>query len=98
MTIQQDPERNEIKYLHKFADFAGQHILEIGCGEGRLTWQYAKEARSVIGIDLDADALRVAVIDKPSDLKNKVCFSYADSEHLPFAKETFAIALLAWSF
>lgn len=98
MTIQQDPERNETGYLHRFADFTGQRILEIGCGEGRLTWQYAKEAGLVTGIDLDADALRVAMIDRPSDLQNKVRFSQAASEYLPFSRESLAIAVLAWSF
>ena len=98
MTIQKDIERNETKYLHKFADFKSQRVLEIGCGEGRLTWQYVKETRSTVGIDLDQDALRVATIDTASDLVNKVDFARAMSEQLPFSKETFDIALLAWSF
>ena len=97
MTLQSDPERNETKYLHKLADFAQKRVLEIGCGEGRLTWQYAKETRSTVAIDLDADALRVATIDRPSDLESKVHFSLAKSEQLPFSKETFDIAVLAWS-
>jgi len=97
MTLQKDPEGNEKIYLHKFADFTNKRVLEIGCGEGRLTWQYAKESRSTIGIDLDRDALRVAMIDRPSDLENKVYFSLAKSEHLPFSKETFDMAILAWS-
>jgi len=97
MTIQKDSERNETKYLHKFTGFASKRVLEIGCGEGRLTWRYAKEARSTIGIDLDPNALRVATIDRPSDLESKVYFSQAMSEQLPFSKETFDIAILAWS-
>lgn len=97
MTIQQDPERNETKYLHQFADFSNKRVLEIGCGEGRLTWQYAKETLSTVGIDLDADALRVATIDRASDLESKVYFSRAMSEQLPFSKETFDLAILAWS-
>ncbi|HLO15858.1 MAG TPA: class I SAM-dependent methyltransferase [Anaerolineales bacterium] len=98
MTFQKDPEQNETQYLNKFVDFANQRVLEIGCGEGRLTWRYAKAAQTTIGIDLDQDALRVATIDRPSDLARKVYFSLAKSEQLPFAKETFDIALLAWSF
>lgn len=98
MTTQTDPERNEIKYLHQFADFADKRVIEIGCGEGRLTWQYANKPRLTIGIDSDADALRIATIERPSDLKNKVLFSHAQSEHLPFRKETFDMAVLAWSF
>lgn len=98
MSVQKDPEGLERKSLHKFADFTNKRVLEIGCGEGRLTWQYAKAPRSIFAIDLDADALRVAAIDKPSDLHNKVYFLRAESEHLPFPKETFDIAVLAWSF
>lgn len=98
MTLQKDSERNESKFLHKFADFAGKRVLEIGCGEGRLTWQYAKETGSTIGIDLDKDGLRVAAFDRPSDLEHKVHFSLAESEHLPFSRESFDLALFAWSF
>jgi len=97
MTIQKDAERNETEYLHRFVDFTGKRVLEVGCGEGRLTWQYAKETRQTVGIDLDQDALRVATIERPSDLKDGVHFSRAMSEQLPFSKETFDIAVLAWS-
>lgn len=97
MTIQQDPENNEIKVLRSFTDFANKRVLEIGCGEGRLTWKYAASTKQVIGVDLDRDALRVATIDRPSDLEHKALFTCAASEYLPFSKETFDIAVLAWS-
>jgi len=95
--MQSDPERNERKSLHKLVDFAGKRVLEIGCGQGRLTWQYAGAARSVVGIDVDADDLRVATVDRPHDLAEKIFFAQANSVHLPFVKETFDIAVLSWS-
>ncbi len=95
MPLLKDPERTETKALHRFADFDGKRMLEIGCGDGRLTWQYAKSAKFVSGIDLEADDLRLATIDRPSDLP--VSFARADSIHLPFGKEKFDIAILAWS-
>jgi ubiquinone/menaquinone biosynthesis C-methylase UbiE len=97
-TLIKDPEQNERKHLHKFADFSNKRVLEIGCGEGRLTWQYAPASSLTIGLDSDPDALRVASIDSPSDLKRKVFFSRAQAEHLPFSKIKFDIAILAWSF
>ena len=98
MTVQTDPERTESKYFKRYADLAGKRVLEIGCGDGRLTWLYAKSAARVTGIDLHRDDLRVATIDRPADLEHKVVFTRADSIHLPFAKESFDIAILAWSF
>jgi ubiquinone/menaquinone biosynthesis C-methylase UbiE len=97
MTLQRDPERNEAKYLHTFVDFTNKRVIEIGCGEGRMTWQYAKAAETTIGVDPDKDALRVAKVDRPSGLEHKVLVAGAASEYLPFSKETFDIALLAWS-
>ena len=97
MSLQKDPERNESKYLHRIIDFTRKRVLEIGCGEGRMTWQYARSARQTIGIDPDHDALRIAAVDRPADLRNNVHFGCAASEYLPFSKETFDIAILAWS-
>jgi len=97
MALQKDPEGSEAKYLHQFIDFTDQRVLEIGCGEGRLTWKYARRARAVTGLDLDHDALRVASVDRPRDLAESVHFAEVDSVHIPFRSATFDIALLAWS-
>ena len=98
MTLIKDPEQNETRHLHEFAGLTSKRVLEIGCGEGRLTWRYAAKPSVIFAIDTDRDALRVASIDRPSDLGDKVYFSNAMAEHLPFSNETFEIAILAWSF
>jgi ubiquinone/menaquinone biosynthesis C-methylase UbiE len=98
MTFQKDPEYNETKHLHQFVNFNGSRVLEIGCGEGRLTWRYAAKPALTIGIDPDRNALRVATIDRPTDLELRVHFANAIAEWLPFPSESFDIAILAWSF
>jgi ubiquinone/menaquinone biosynthesis C-methylase UbiE len=97
MTVQKDPEGFERRFLHKFADFAGKRVLEIGCGEGRLTWKYAAATNLTVGIDPDHDALRVARADSPHDLRKQVHLTCARASQIPFSKETFDIAILAWS-
>ncbi len=97
MGFQKDPEKYETKALHQLVDFAGKHVLEVGCGEGRLTWRYAVSARQVTGIDPDRDALRVAYYDMPSDLRKTTTFACASALDLPFPHERFDIALLSWS-
>ena len=97
MTLYKDPEGSEKKHLHRFVDFTGARVLEVGCGEGRLTWKYAPAARTTIGIDPDRPALRVASIERPSDLQSRVLFACAESQCLPFPGQSFDIAVLAWS-
>jgi ubiquinone/menaquinone biosynthesis C-methylase UbiE len=97
MSLQRDPENRESKTLHKFADFANKHVLEVGCGEGRLTWKYAPASGLTVGLDPDHDALRIAQADCPAHLQKHTHFTGASAKHIPFQKETFDIAVLAWS-
>lgn len=98
MDVDKDPERSETRHLQAYADVAGKRILEVGCGDGRLTWRYAEKARLVAAIDLERDDLRVAVIERPSDMAGSVLFAQADSTHLPFRSGSFDLSILAWSF
>jgi ubiquinone/menaquinone biosynthesis C-methylase UbiE len=97
MSLQKDPEGSEKKYLRAFADFRNKRVLEVGCGEGRLTWKYAAASRLTVGFDSDHDALRVARADAPLQLENQVHFTCASARNIPLAKETFDIAILSWS-
>ena len=71
--------------------------MEIGSGEGRLTHKYAHVSGRTVGLDPDQDALRVARADCPADLRNRVSWVGASAVNIPFAKETFDRAVLAWS-
>ncbi len=97
MTLQRDPQGFERRMLNRFVDLSGKRVLEVGCGEGRLTWLYADSARRVTALDPDVDALRVARADCPVRLESKVTFTGASARHLPFPREKFDLALLAWS-
>ena len=97
MALQKDVEKHETKALHKLVVFKDQRVLEVGCGEGRLTWEYARAARQIVGVDPDSDALRVASYDVPDDLRKTTTFACASSLKLPFPNESFDIVLLSWS-
>ena len=98
MTLQKDPEGTETRFVNQYAVFTGRHVLEIGCGDGRLTWRYAGSADRVTALDLDADALQKASRERPADLDKIVSFLQASSLNLPFPHQKFDIAILAWSF
>jgi 16S rRNA A1518/A1519 N6-dimethyltransferase RsmA/KsgA/DIM1 with predicted DNA glycosylase/AP lyase activity len=56
--IVEDPEEHERAALDALGpSFAACRVLEIGCGDGRLTRRFAAVASSVIAIDPDADAI-----------------------------------------
>ena len=97
MPLQRDPEGFEKKILHKFVDLSNKRVLEIGCGEGRLTWKYADASSLTVGFDPDYEVLRIARADSPYHLREHVHFAQASASHIPFSKETFDIAILAWS-
>jgi ubiquinone/menaquinone biosynthesis C-methylase UbiE len=101
MSLQKDPENIEGKILQRLADFSNARVLEVGCGEGRLTFKYADSAKQVIAFDPDHDALRVAKADAKlkAGSQGEPCatFTEASASYIPFSKETFDIAVLAWS-
>lgn len=99
MTIRSDPENNEIRALLNMVDFSGKHILEIGCGDGRLTRRYADEAAHVIAIDPFEQSIRRAKANLPSSLRDQVEFRHATFEEYAAAQkpETFDVAILSWS-
>ena len=58
MAIIDDPEHDEAAALARMVpSFTGRQVLEIGCGEGRLTHKYARDAARVIAIDTDAEGI-----------------------------------------
>ena len=60
MATEIDPARRMPQAIFHAADLGNARILEVGAGDGRLTFQYASEARSVIGIDTNEPDIRSA--------------------------------------
>jgi ubiquinone/menaquinone biosynthesis C-methylase UbiE len=97
MTLERDPEGHETDWVHEFIDFRDRRVLEIGAGEGRLTWRYADAAQYTVGIDLDPERLYFAPRECPADLRGRVGWGLAEAERLPFPGQAFDAAVLAWS-
>ena len=99
MAIRVDPENNEPRALFDLADFSGQHVLEIGCGDGRLTWRYAGRAAHVTAIDPFAEGITRARENLPGELQGRVEFHHVAFEDFAAASKpsTFDMAILSWS-
>jgi ubiquinone/menaquinone biosynthesis C-methylase UbiE len=97
MAVFADPEDTETKALHDYADFSGKRVLEIGCGDGRLTWRYADQAAHVVAIDPKTEDIKIALEECPVELRDKIAFRVARLEELEIPAEKFDLALLSWS-
>ena len=99
MSVTFDPEKNEIDSLLEFAgDLDGKRVLEIGAGDGRLTWRYAALAGEVVGIDPNPDRIARAQEDFPKYLRDRVTMlvttleEYQNDDQSPL----FDVALMSW--
>ena len=99
MAIRIDPENYESRALFELVDFAGCNVLEIGCGDGRLTWRYAERAPRVTAIDPSSEAIGRAREGLPEELHGRVEFRDVAFEAFAAASgpSRFELILLSWS-
>ena len=71
-------------------------MLEVGCGDGRLTWVIAALAKSVFGLDPDEESIAVARSETPPELADRVRFEVGTAEDLS-KTAAFEVAFLSWS-
>jgi len=92
-----DPEGVEIEALRQLAAMDGLRVLELGCGDGRLTFRYAHEAQSVLAVDPDEERIAIAIATRPPDLADRVTFTVAGAAEVDVARRRFDLALFSWS-
>ncbi len=94
-----DPENNESRALFEFADFNGKNVLEVGCGDGRLTWHYADKVAHVTAIEPSAGQVFIAKENLPNDLQGKVEFHVATLEDFAAKSKSsvFDLVILSYS-
>jgi ubiquinone/menaquinone biosynthesis C-methylase UbiE len=79
------------------ADLDGMRVLEVGCGEGRLTRLVASRAVEVYAFDPNGDRVTRAAAALPLELRDRVRFGVHDAEALDVARHRFDLALCGWS-
>ena len=92
-----DPEGTEITVIHELVDFSGADVLEVGCGDGRLTWRYGAEAATVLAMDLNGEKIERATEAVPAWLRSKVSFLVADIAKVELSPHSYDIAILSHS-
>jgi len=93
----EDPEQEEIKGVKRHVSFATKDVLEIGCGDGRVSKKYWNEPRRLVGIDPEQDALESARKSLPESLAKRTTFLVGSAEKLEFEDRAFDIVFFTWS-
>ena len=97
MTRVLDPEGAHLAALHRLADFHGKRVLELGCGEGRLTFPVAADAAHVLAFDPDAERVEQARRALPVELAARVELRVASGRDIVVEPRSFELALFSWS-
>jgi ubiquinone/menaquinone biosynthesis C-methylase UbiE len=97
VTIRVDPERNEIRALKEVNTWRGKKVLEIGCGDGRLTLRLASlNPKLIQAIDPSPDLIRAARKKLPSAFSKRIHYKVGSAEELKFPSNSFDIVVFSW--
>jgi ubiquinone/menaquinone biosynthesis C-methylase UbiE len=92
-----DPEGTQLAGVRSLVSFHHERVLEIGCGDGRLTFGYASDAASVDASDPDADAITKATQALPEALSERVTFTVAAAGELKVPRSSIDLVFFSWS-
>jgi len=91
------PDGLEVRLIERFTSLRRKQVLEVGCGDGRLTLQYAPIAASVLAIDPDSASIAEARWQQARLGIRNVDFGIGSIEQLPDRGAPFDLALFSWS-
>lgn len=99
MAVRLDPEDTEIEALFRLTgDLAGKAVLEVGCGDGRLTWRYGHKPALVHAIDPNVQKIAAAKRTLPPQWYGRVHFFPNSLETFqPTSPQLYDVAILSWS-
>ena len=97
MTPLLDPEGAHLAALRRLGNFDGSQVLELGCGDGRLTVGIARDAARVVAFDPDAEEVERARRSLPAELAERVTYQVASGKTIELEPHSFDLVIFSWS-
>jgi len=91
------PDGHEVRLIERFTSLHHKCVLEVGCGDGRLTFQYTAKAASVLAFDPDRASIDEAAWQQANRGIRNIDFRLGSIEHLAVHGLSFDVALFSWS-
>jgi ubiquinone/menaquinone biosynthesis C-methylase UbiE len=92
-----DPEGAHAAAIRSLADLRGRRVLEVGCGDGRLTEALAGDAASWVATDPNSNAVDEARRMVSPALAGRVTFAVAGGAEIEANECEFDLVLFSWS-
>jgi 2-polyprenyl-3-methyl-5-hydroxy-6-metoxy-1,4-benzoquinol methylase len=96
MPLRVDPEENEICALKSVTNWRRKRVLEIGCGEGRLTQRLAQLGALVSATDPDVQLIRVARRRLVQRFAKRIHYEVGKPERINHPSESFDLVVFSW--
>jgi len=98
MALVMDPAGDEIRALKQALSWRGKSVLEVGCGDGRLTLRLARlGAERIIAFDPDGKSIRAARKNLPARFKDRVQYRVGNAEHSKQKANQFDVVVFSWA-
>jgi ubiquinone/menaquinone biosynthesis C-methylase UbiE len=97
MAIRIDPAGDELRILNQAANWRGKRVLEIGCGDGRLTLRLAAlHPQAIEALDPAEKLIRTARKNLPARYAGKVRYHTGTAGKLKYPANSFDIVVFSW--
>ena len=97
MPLVVDPDGVELATIRELVDAAGLDVVDVGCGDGRLSFELARQGARVFGLDPDEESIALARAETPRELRRLVRFEAADAAQIELPRGEFDLAVFSWS-
>lgn len=87
----------EVRLVERYASLRGCRILEIGCGDGRLTRELARLASSVVAVEPDSETVVGARRAFAAEGIDNVSFRVGSAGSIRAGARAYDVALFSWS-
>ena len=97
MALVMDPAGDEIRALKNIVNWRGKRVLEVGCGDGRLTLRLARfHPEKIIAFDPDRKLIRTARKNLPKQYEERIEYRIGNAKHVKGPANLFDIVVFSW--